>query len=607
MRIKLAVLLVLFLAIGGSAFAQGIRLDQTVTQQGTIAGVTNAVIIPPNSQIAFCNFPANAVPCSNKATTYTTNTLGTPCSTSTQIVLTGTTSCVASPDSQGNWGIWTAQGQYAYTITLPSGVSLGPFNVTLGIPSGTNITVGTLLCKNIENVRCVDTANSAGWAGTQLGDWINSALADCPVSSVNLAVSGCHIKIAAGAYTIANGHEINLTNATSRAVYLDCDPGSTYFTATQQTGTTIINYTGTGTLLTLNASFGKSGVDGCTLVGPGSGTAAIGIGLGGVNGAVLSETSRNDVSSFGIGIQINNNVYVAEINRNNVHDNGKNLFAPSGNATTGENLQIAHNAFSNKSVSFSTTCFDIEIHTDLTVDSNSFDQCGLTYNAVNLFVKHKSNHVENPSGTTIAPFLTIGTSCNFCLFDIDDKEWVEDGTAGARTEFIKDTSTVTNHAVFVHIFGGLFAPGETVAQLVNFAGTGGAACCAQGYVSHYMNGIGGPQFTNTFGGTGVFQTVSGITGQDCGATSTCSALSMSGNGTLKIVKGDVALVSGTPSIATITGFNPAFTSITSYDCTVSNGSTQANPVKITRVSASSITLTGPNTVTDIVAYICVGQ
>lgn len=144
MKLKLAVFLVLFAAMGGSAFGQGFRFDSTVTQQGTIGAVTNAVVIPAGSQIAFCGFPANAVPCTNKATTYTTNTLGTPCSTSTQIVLTNTTSCVVSPDSQGNWGVWAAQGQYAFTITLPGGINLGPYNLTLGIAVGTNLSLGSL-------------------------------------------------------------------------------------------------------------------------------------------------------------------------------------------------------------------------------------------------------------------------------------------------------------------------------------------------------------------------------------------------------------------------------------------------------------------------------
>ena len=69
MKTKLLLILLILLAAGGSASAQGFRFDASVTSQGTIAGVTNAVVIPASPQIAFCNFPANAVPCTNKATT----------------------------------------------------------------------------------------------------------------------------------------------------------------------------------------------------------------------------------------------------------------------------------------------------------------------------------------------------------------------------------------------------------------------------------------------------------------------------------------------------------------------------------------------------------
>src|SRR6266576_791820 len=99
-------LIFLFLLFASSAAAQGFRFDSSVTQQSTVAGQANVVTIPASDQIAFCNFPANATPCTNKATTYTSQSLLTPCSTATQIVLTGTTTCVASPDAQQNWGVW---------------------------------------------------------------------------------------------------------------------------------------------------------------------------------------------------------------------------------------------------------------------------------------------------------------------------------------------------------------------------------------------------------------------------------------------------------------------------------------------------------------------
>lgn len=232
--------LLLACVIAPAAFGQGIRFDSAVTQQGTIGTATNAVVIPAAPQVAFCNFPANAVPCTNRATTYTTNTLGTPCSTSTQIVLTGTTACVASPYSSGNWGVWAAAGQYAYTVTLPGGIDLGPYNVTLGIPTGTNLSLGTLTVAgalNSNNLAAGNVANKefSGYAvqfvsssGNDANDGLSSGTAkatisaaigvlpNCtPIPSVGFSVSPTapcgtiYVATNASGYTLSSGVTVN--------------------------------------------------------------------------------------------------------------------------------------------------------------------------------------------------------------------------------------------------------------------------------------------------------------------------------------------------------------------------------------------------------------
>jgi hypothetical protein len=90
----------------------------------------------------------------------------------------------------------------------------------------------------------------------------------------------------------------------------------------------------------------------------------------------------------------------------------------------------------------------------------------------------------------------------------------------------------------------------------------------------------------------------------CGTTATCAATNISA--TAKVVRGAVALTSGTPSTAVVTAI-PAFTSTTSYSCAATNQTTQANSVKVANTSTTSITITGPNTVTDTIGYICVGN
>lgn len=46
---------------------------------------------------------------------------------------------------------------------------------------GPVVFTGTLDCKNLNNTRCVDGANSQGWAGSDFGAWVNSAIADLPL------------------------------------------------------------------------------------------------------------------------------------------------------------------------------------------------------------------------------------------------------------------------------------------------------------------------------------------------------------------------------------------------------------------------------------------
>lgn len=137
-------LFTLLMLLAPACFAQGVRVSPpAITEQGTIATVTNAVIIPAAPVVKFCNSPANAVPCSNLATTYTDASLGTSCPTSTQIVLDGTTNCVSSPDAQNNWGVWVATGNYTYTVTIPGYGNFGPYYVTAGVPTSSTAAAHT--------------------------------------------------------------------------------------------------------------------------------------------------------------------------------------------------------------------------------------------------------------------------------------------------------------------------------------------------------------------------------------------------------------------------------------------------------------------------------
>jgi hypothetical protein len=110
-------------------------------------------------------------------------------------------------------------------------------------------------------------------------------------------------------------------------------------------------------------------------------------------------------------------------------------------------------------------------------------------------------------------------------------------------------------------------------------------------------------------GVGILNAIAGVQqngtaiGINCGTTTSCANTAAP---LMRIVYGQAPLVSGTPSTAVVTGISPAFTSTTSFECSADNNTTQANNVKIANTSTSSVTITGPNAVTDVISYICVG-
>lgn len=111
------------------------------------------------------------------------------------------------------------------------------------------------------------------------------------------------------------------------------------------------------------------------------------------------------------------------------------------------------------------------------------------------------------------------------------------------------------------------------------------------------------QFNGIINGVAGFQQNGTALGISCGATTTCGNTATP---LAHIVFGHAPLVSGTPSTAALTGISPAFTSTSTYECTASDNTAQANSILVTKVSGSAVTFTGPNSSTDTVSYICTG-
>lgn len=357
MKIKLAVCIVFFAALGGSAFGQGIRLDATTVQEvltTAIPSITNVLTVPASPQVAFCNFPANAVPCTNKATTFTNNTLGTPCSTSTQITPVGSTTCVASPDANGNFGFWAAAGQYAYTVTLPGGINLGPYNVTLGIPAGTNLTLGAVFCKTFENVRCADQ-----FAGADLGTQIAAAYSDLPAGGGTIFIpsqangtcwtlSTAVVFNTLGKYVtlegLANGGDNDSGTFSACVLVSRTIAGFKAFKFDNAANKNGVGHNPSAAWVAMrNLTFLNPTVDGgstpCTATG-GCGSQAILVDCGdGTNSGGCYEASFENVAASGFGKVWNNqNNFAVQVRWSNGHFQANTQIAQLGGGATGQQL-----------------------------------------------------------------------------------------------------------------------------------------------------------------------------------------------------------------------------------------------------------------------------
>ena len=89
---------------------------------------------------------------------------------------------------------------------------------------------------------------------------------------------------------------------------------------------------------------------------------------------------------------------------------------------------------------------------------------------------------------------------------------------------------------------------------------------------------------------------------NCGTVVACTSTVVTAP---KTVYGSAPFSSASPSTITLTGL--PFTSTASYVCTVANATSTAHTaVDVINASASSTVITGPNTITDTMNYICSG-
>ena len=172
---KLWILFLLFAAVGG--LAQTVRYDAPFPSVSSTSPPFLVANVGPNSPtISVCNSPANALPCTNFATTY--NSTGVACPNGAQDTPQPQPSaCQPTGDSQGNIGFWALAGTYDYTVCIQNNC-FGPYTVTLGGSGGGG------------GIGGVTTLSGSGLQGGGLGGILNISLTTACAAGQGLVWNG---------------------------------------------------------------------------------------------------------------------------------------------------------------------------------------------------------------------------------------------------------------------------------------------------------------------------------------------------------------------------------------------------------------------------------
>jgi hypothetical protein len=130
--------LALIVLLAPFALSQNVRFSTSFPSVSSSTAIPYLIAnTPPNSPVlAVCNSPANQVPCTNYATTFTST--GAACPNGAQNTPDPQPSaCQSMGDAQGNIGFWAPAGKYDYTVCIQNSAScFGPYTVTIGGSGG---------------------------------------------------------------------------------------------------------------------------------------------------------------------------------------------------------------------------------------------------------------------------------------------------------------------------------------------------------------------------------------------------------------------------------------------------------------------------------------
>jgi hypothetical protein len=277
--------------------------------------------------------------------------------------------------------------------------------------TGTATLTGQVLCKNFENVRCVDSTNSAGWAGTDVGGWLNSACSDLPAygGKVELAPTpDGRFYVTATALTC--------DTVLGKPVLIEgLGPGAVGIRYTATTGSFFTddpglggNFTRPGSppFTTGSGSYYGHGLKNLMLFGPGcltncqqvSTNTAIAITWGPTNGTEGGVFEGLDIQEWHIGLLAGNGPILTPHLQHSVIQDEDNMIVYPASAMGNENDSFGPALkIGSDQVAMPTNCVMMDSGSIVYWYNVSFDSCQFEQSAGQNFFY--APHFENPAGT----------------------------------------------------------------------------------------------------------------------------------------------------------------------------------------------------------------
>lgn len=427
--------LALFFLLLGEVLAQnsarmisGVNLQVGTTYTFTAIDRTKLVVFSNVSPVAAI-LPAGTTAGFEKGALFSVTNLGTGTATITCAVCTinGSTTLVLATSTGAD--IYSQGGVY-YALLTGAGGGGGSLPV----------------CSTFQGRLCIDSSNTPGFPGPDIGAWVNSAYAGC-------GTAGCRIHLVSGVYT----QTTPISCGTNQKVcILEGDPA----------GVTILNYTPTsGTAVSLH--YGAShqygaGLRDITLSGPCVTTACAGITSVGLNVIDEGDNFQNVRvgtvgQGFAIGVQYSSSFgFIDHWVNAQIYYNAVGLSQSSGK--TNENVSFEGGSISANAVAMELSGGGDWYFAHVSFDDNTAANAILFDGVVGITGGFEQCHFENPS---LGPATYINMTAPGFL-DIRGGNINDGRTVGTNPAFV-----TVNGANYVSIDGAtVFSNGITVTNVL---------------------------------------------------------------------------------------------------------------------------------------------